>query len=498
MGDEAGTEARASRIWLAAGPLFFLAVLLFWRHDPMGVVVGLTVWMAIWWMTEAIPIPATSVLPMAILPLFAGSRFTLAKVSVHYGNWYVYLFFGGFLIAIAMEATGLHRRIALHLVRRIGTSPRRLLFGFMLATALLSMWISNTATTLMMLPIGLAVIDHLGDRPRFGTALMLGIAYAASIGGIGTLIGTPPNIAFRGQFQELFPGAPEVTFVRWMAIGLPVVVVFLPVCWLLLSRSVKPERGEGRDVIESEIARLGPMSKAERWVLAVFLLTALLWISRSPIRLGAFTLPGWSQVRFFRGVNDGVVAVFMGLLLFVLPARKGRKILDWPTVHKKMPWGILLLFGGGFALAGAVRDSGLSAEVGRQFGFLAGAPPLIVIAACAAAVTFLTEVTSNTATAQILLPLVGGIATGAARMDPRVMMLPVTISASCAFMLPVATPPNAVVFGSGRIPMRAMVRYGFLLNLIGIVIVTLICYFLGPVVFGIHYGAGAPAWASSG
>jgi len=491
-------SATVSRIGLVAGPALCLFLLFFWNAGPMGVVAGMTVWMAVWWMTEAIPIPATSLLPMVILPLLAGGTFKLGDIAPHYGNWRVYLFVGGFLIAIGMETTGLHRRIALRLVRLVGTSPRRLVLGFMIATAFLSMWISNTATTLMMMPIGLAVIAQMGNRPRFAVALMLGIAHAASIGGVGTLIGTPPNISFRGQLSLLFPDAPEITFARWLMLGIPLVIVFLPACWYILVRGLSREPGTDVGVIEDEIARLGPLSQAERRVGIVFAATAFLWVFRAPIQAGGLRIPGWIELFPHSAVNDGVVAIAMGLSLFVIP-RGGERgaILDWETVRKKMPWGILILFGGGFALASAIRTSGLSAEVGRQFGFLAGAHPLILIAACAAGVTFLTEVTSNTATAEIMLPLVAGIATGAAQLNPLVLMLPVTMAASCAFMLPVATPPNAIVFATGHIRIRHMARFGIMLNLVGIVIVALVCYLIAPLVFDIDIDGGVPDWAGT-
>jgi len=479
-----------------AGPVVCLALLFVWRADAMGVVGSLTAWMAIWWMTEAIPIPATSLLPLVGLPLLAGRTFQLNSVAMNYANWRVYLFFGGFLIAIAMERTGLHRRIALRLVRRIGTSPRRLILGFLLATAFLSMWISNTATTLMMLPIGLAVIAELRDRPRFAVALMLAIAYGATIGGVSTLVGTPPNITFVGELRLLFPDSPEITFSRWIAFALPLTLLFLPLAWLVLVHGVRQEKGADAHTIDTELAKLGPLGVGERRVLLVFVATAMLWIFRKDISLGAIAIPGWIRLLPNQSVNDGVVAMAMGLSLFLIRGERG-PILDWDTVKTKMPWGILLLFGGGFALAYGIRTSGLSAEVGRQFGFLAGSHPLLLMGACSTGVTFLTEVTSNTATAEILLPLVGGIAAGPASVNPLVMMLPVTLAASCAFMLPVATPPNAVVFASGLVRMNDMVRRGLVMNLIGIVLVALVCYLLGPLVFGIDYAEGVPDWAAT-
>ncbi|MHC5050839.1 MAG: SLC13 family permease, partial [Planctomycetota bacterium] len=368
--------------------------------------------------------------------------------------------------------------------------------GFMLATAFLSMWISNTATALMMLPIGLAVISELPGRPRFAVALMLGIAYGATIGGVSTLVGTPPNITFLGELKLMFPDSPEVTFARWLGFALPLTLVFLPLAWLVLVRKVEREEGADARAIDDEISRLGPLRSSERRVLYVFVATALLWIFRGDISLGFATIPGWIRLLPHKAVNDGVVAIAMGLSLFLIRGERG-PILDWDTVKAKMPWGLLLLFGGGFALAYSIRTSGLAAEVGRQFGFLAGAHPILLIASSAGGVTFLTEVTSNTATAEILLPLVGGIGAGPAGVDPRVMMLPVTLAASCAFMLPVATPPNAVVFGSGYVRMNDMVRHGLIMNLIGIVLVALVCYFLAPVMFGIDLTGGVPDWAAT-
>ena len=506
-------RTRGSRIGFWSGPIVALVIGSTWtpdtavltrllpvdrQFDPavISVVAALAAWMAIWWMTEAVAIAVTSLLPMVLLPWLVGAPFDLGRVAANYANWRVYLFFGGFLIAIAMETSGLHRRVALLTVRAVGTNPRRIVLGFMMATAALSMWISNTATTLMMMPIGKAVIDRFQNRKRFATALMLGIAYAASIGGVATPIGTPPNIAFQGIYARLYPQAPPIGFAEWMAFALPLSVVFLPIMWLLLVFRIRSHAGDGRQVLEHEISLLGPATAAQKRVFAVFAATAALWIFRRPMPLGSFHLPGWQAWIPAQGLNDGVVAMTMGMLLFVLPSgERGERLLRWRDVERKMPWGILVLFGGGFALADAVGASGLSAWVGGRFDALAGLSPLLLIAGTVAVLTFLTEITSNTATAQIMLPLAAAVATTAAGVHPLVMMLPVTVAASFAFMLPVATPPNAVVFGSGLVPMREMIRHGFALNLIGILLLTLFCYWLAPVVFGIDLGAGIPAWA---
>ncbi len=537
---------------LVAGLTVSLLVLLLWRPQVMpsdvlsgvlpepgevgagleagtlAVVAALTVLMAIWWMTEALPIPVTSLAPMVLLPLLAGDRFSMAQVTANYGNWRIYLFLGGFLMAIAMESCNLHRRLALRTIALIGAKPKRLIFGFMVSTAFLSMWISNTATALMMLPIGMAVVHHFGSRLRFATALMLGIAYSASIGGVATPIGTPPNISMQGIYGSLFPSAPPIAFATWLAFGLPLVLLMLPVAWLVLTFTMKPTDGDAEEVLAAELAKLGDMSGAERRVLVMFVSTAMLWIFRRPIDLQLFVIPGWSEMlpeAAARGINDGVVAMAMGLLLFVLPAgkaeppdgsrsessgsrtpsqpraagrgspRQSPRLLDWELVQEKMPWGILLLFGGGFALADAISRSGLSSWVGSSFGFLAGAHPLWLIGGAATILTFLTEVTSNTATAEVMLPIVAGISTRAANLNPLVLMLPVTIASSFAFMLPVATPPNAVIFGSRVVRMRDMMRYGLVLNLCGIVVLTLLCYFLAPALFNIDLSGGVPAWA---
>lgn len=485
-----------------AGPLAGLAALLLWRpagvDDPYttGVVAGVAGWMAIWWMTEALPIAVTSLVPLVALPLLVGEPFDLGRVASNYAGWQVFLFFGGFLIAIAMEETGLHRRVALRTVSAIGTRPRRLVLGFMLAAAFLSMWISNTATALMMLPIGGAVVRRLDDRPAFGTALMLGIAYGASIGGVATPVGTPPNIAFMGIYHATFPEAPAIGFAGWMAFALPVAGLLLPVAWLMLTAGLRNDACGSDELLADEIDRLGRPDPAERRVAVVFVLTALAWIFRSDITFGVLTVPGWGGLLPGAAIDDGVVAMAAGLSLFLLPrGGGGGPVLDWPAVERRMPWGILLLFGGGFALADAIAGSGLSEWLGGRLGGLAGAPPLLVIAVATALLVFLTEVTSNTATAQVMLPLAAAIAAGSLGMHPLAVMLPVTVAASCAFMLPVATPPNAVVFGSGAVAMRDMVRHGLWLNLVAILILTLAAAWLAPLVFDFALGAPPPSWA---
>ena len=425
---------------------------------------------------------------------------------------------GGFIIALAIERWNLHRRMALHVVRVVGEQPRRLVLGFMLAVAFLSMWISNTAASMMMLPIGLSVItlakDQLHKIPQdkfsekavqrfqknFPTVLMLGIAYGASIGGVGTLVGTPPNLVFSHIFQMEFPNGPEITFTTWLFLGLPLVCSFLLVAWLLLVYVIYPPgRGQffgGGEIIQNELERLGPISKAEKRLLIIFLLTALLWIFRRDISFSDyFKIPGWSTLLGLPQVDDGTVAIFMALSLFLIPAgiSSRERLMNWETTQR-LPWGILLLFGGGFALAAGFRQSGLSQWVGTQLVGLKTVPPVFMISSVSLLVTFLTEMTSNTATTQVILPVLASLA-HAIKINPLLLMLPATISASCAFMLPVATPPNAVVFGSGYVPIIKMVRAGLVLNLVGVVMVLLTVYLVGVPLFNIELSHFPSGWA---
>jgi sodium-dependent dicarboxylate transporter 2/3/5 len=470
--------------------------------------------MAAWWMTVAIPIPATSLLPLILFPVLG--ILPSGATAANFANNITFLFMGGFILALGVERWGLHRRIALHVVRTLGTQPSRMVLGFMLATAFLSMWISNTATTLMMLPIALAVIaavHELSGGKRiggFGPALLLGIAYSASIGGLATPIGTPPNMSFLRILEIFYTDAPTITFGRWTLAFLPLVAIFLPAAWLFLTRIAHrlsgapiPAAGE---VIRRELARLGKMGAAERRMLWVFGVTAVLWMTRGDLDLGAVHLPGWASLlerwvgEPFAGENlhDATVAICMAVLTFLIPGEpdsqgRRRALMDWPTAVK-LPWGILLLFGGGFALAMAFKESGLSQYLGESYaGQVEGLSPLLLIAATCLLLTFLTEVTSNTATTEVMLPVLVGTA-AAMGVNPLLLMVPATLSASCAFMLPIATPPNAIVFGSGELEMREMVRAGILLNLIGVVLITLVFYFVSSRLLGIDLTT-VPVWA---
>jgi len=437
---------------------------------------ALALLMGAWWMTEALPLGVTALLPLALYP-FLGIM-TTKEVSPRYADHLVFLFMGGFLVALAMQEWNLHKRIALHTIALMGAGPRKLLFGFMAATAFLSMWISNTATTIMILPIGLGVIRKIqgegeGKEPgdfHYGTILMLGIAYSASIGGIATLVGTPPNLVFSGVFARFFPHLPEVTFARWFLLVAPLTAVFFAALFLFLAFGLLRRRDlpslPGKEYLAKELESLGPLSGPEKRVLFVFVLTALLWIFRADIRAGSFVIPGWAGLLGLQGkVQDSTVAVAMGILLFLLPAGRGRG--DRPILRLRalldLPWDILLLFGGGFALAEGIQKTGLAATIGRQLTFLGHLHPFFLLLVVALVLAFLTEFTSNTAVATTMLPILAGLSRDL-HLDPMILMVPATVAASCAFLLPVATPPNAIVFGTRYIPIGKMVRVGLVLE----------------------------------
>ncbi|MBI4719325.1 MAG: SLC13/DASS family transporter [Planctomycetes bacterium] len=459
---------------------------------------------ACWWVFVALPIPATSLLPIVLLPLLG--VLPLPSVTRCYAESSIFLFLGGFVIALAMERWGLHRRIALHVLARVGLGRRTMVLGVLTSTALISMWISNTATAMMMLPIGLAIVaavDQAGDagtreREHFAACVMLAIAYGANIGGMGTPIGTPPNLVFRGLWHTLYPAAPEVGFLQWVFIWVPVVGVFVLLAWLVLTFVTCPigpsSHKSLRATVRSELATLSPLRGPEAWVLAVFLLTAALWMTRS-IPIGRTTDYGWAHLveRLMdtgsgalprlraESFSDAGIAIAMAILLFILPVRATdgagrRRIMDWETA-KRLPWGVLLLFGGGFAIAAAFEESGLSHWCAQSLHRLPIESPLLLVVATCLLVTFVSEVTSNTATAQIMLPIVAQLGE-AAGVAPILMMLAATGAASFAFMLPVGTPPNAIVFASGRIRMRQMVGTGFILNLIGVALVSAAVFWL--------------------
>ena len=456
--------------------------------------------MAILWITEAVPLAVTAMLPVALFP-FLGVMESKA-VAAQYFNHIIFLFIGGFIVALAMERWSLHRRIALRILLLFGTRPRGILLGFMVATAFLSMWISNTATAMMMVTIALALIRRLEeslspeDTKRFGIGLLLGVAYAASIGGIATLVGTPPNMSFVRIFEIQFPDAPEISFAAWFAFACPVTVLFLGVTWGLLSLLCMPKGrlAMDREVIRRQYDALGPLSPAEWIVLCDFLLLVLLWLFRRDIALGGVTLPGWSRLLPEPGhLSDGAVAMALALPLFFVPSGSGNRgpIMDWETA-KRLPWNIVLLFGGGFALASGFVESGLSLWLGERLQGLGALPPVVMVLIVCLVMTFLTELTSNTATTEMALPILAGLAL-AIDANPLLLMVPATLSASCAFLMPVATPPNAIVFGSGRLRVADMAKVGVILNLIGAVLIVAATYLLGGLVLDIHPGE-MPVW----
>ncbi|HEY8468790.1 MAG TPA: SLC13 family permease [Longimicrobiales bacterium] len=480
--------ARRRRMGLFAGLALFALVL----AAPTGMpapaqrTAAVAVLMATWWMTEALPLAATSLLPIVLFPLLGVLR--PEPAAAPYANPVIFLFMGGFLLALAMERWGLHRRLALAVVASVGVQPRRLVLGFMLATAFISLWISNTATAAMMLPIGLALAELL--RPRepdaafpFGTALMLGIAYGATIGGVGTLIGTPPNAVFAAAAREL--AGREIGFAEWMKVGLPVVALLLPITWALLVYVLFPPGqlpAGAAALLAAERERLGPATRGERLTAAVFALTALGWLVREPKQIGGLRIPGLADLA--PGLDDSTIAMGGALLLFLLPVdwRKGEFVLDWGAA-RRLPWGVLLLFGGGLSLARAFEESGLTALVAQAVAGLAGLPAWLLLAIVVATLIFVSELTSNTALAAMAMPLLAAAAVGVGQ-DPLVLMAAGALAASTAFMLPVGTPPNALVFGTGYVRMGEMVKAGFGLNLISIVLVTVVAYLVVGWAFG--------------
>ena len=423
---------------------------------------AITVWVAAWWITEPISIPATSMIPLALFPLFG--ILSPDDIALAYGNKLVLLMLGGFMLSAAMEKSGVHKRIALGMVNLFGNgSGRRLVFGFMTASAVLSMWISNAATTLMLLPIAMAVVSQTTNR-KLQVALLLSIAYGASVGGVATPIGTPSNLVFMGIYKEAT--GMDIGFLDWMKMAAPVVFIMLPIVGFWLTRDIGSIEPIG-------LPSVGTWRKEESRTLLVFGMTALFWVTRQQ------PFGGW--VGFLEGqgillpyANDASIAFIGVLFLFVLPSDKEGKLLDWNTVTT-IPWGVLILFAGGLCLASAFKSSGLSALLGNSMSSLGTLPVLLSIASICLVLTFLTEVTSNTATTTILLPILV-IAANTANVEPKIFMIPATISASFAFMLPVATPPNTIVFSSGKFSVREMAKEGFILNLIGIFVVTLVCY----------------------
>lgn len=480
--------SKAQSVGLVLGPLLFALTLLFFTPEGLSfeaqAVLATTLWVATWWITESVPIPATSLLPIVLLPVTGAVN--TATVTSAYGDDIIFLFLGGFFIATAMEKWNLHKRIALAIIAFVGTSTQRILLGFMIATAFLSMWVSNTASVMMMVPMALAITAQVatalkntpeaGDVPLFEKALIFGVGYAGTVGGLGTLIGTPPNIILAAQANLLFDF--DITFASWMMIGVPVVIVLLGIAWLYLGRvafniRIKGLPG-GRAMIQQERRALGKTSFEEKAVAAVFVFAAFMWITRGFI---------WSDL--LPEITDGMIAVLAAVLLFVMPTGAGKpsRVLDWKdSIH--IPWGILLLFGGGLAIAAGFRATGLSEWMGTQLTVLDSFHLLVIISCATLLILFLTEITSNTATATMILPVVASLAL-ALDIHPFALMIPCAMAANCAFMLPVGTPPNAIIFATDKLTILEMVKTGFLMNLMAATLIILAVYFMVPVIWGI-------------
>ncbi|MFL2629112.1 MAG: SLC13 family permease [Flavobacteriaceae bacterium] len=465
------------------GPLLFVLTRYFTNFEGLSnegnAVLASTLWIAVWWITEAIPIAATSLMPIILFPLSDG--LSLSETTSSFGHRFVFLYLGGFILALSIEKWNLHKRIALNIIKIIGTNIKKIILGFMVATAFLSMWISNTATSVMMLPIGIAIIKQMKDLKNtpenenliFGKSLMLSIAFSASIGGVATLIGTPPNLVFAGIIQEIYNI--EISFLEWFMFGLPISIILLSIAWVYLTNvafKFKQDKfDEGKKEINRQLEDIGSMSYEEKIVLTVFILTGLAWITRT------FFLN-----KFLPNLDDSIIALISGISLFIFQANsksgKKEKIMNWEDAVK-LPWGILLLFGGGLAIAQGFQSSGLATWIAQNMVQLEGFSVFLILLVVITAVNFLTEITSNLATTAMLLPILAPTAV-ILGVHPYILMVGATIAASCAFMLPVATPPNAVVFGSGYLKMSDMVRVGVLMNFISIIVILLMVYFVLP------------------
>ncbi len=496
----------SAKIGIFVGVSVFLFFLLFVNLDPnnpkITYTAGVSLLMAILWMTEAIPLAATSLIPLILFPLFGILRGE--EIAGAYINSIIFLFLGGFLLALAMEEWGLHKRIALKIITLFGGSPGSIIIGFMIASAFLSMWISNTATAIMMLPIGLAIIQKMetefGDErvKNFSIILMLSIAYSCSLGGIATIIGTPPNLVFMRISKIVFPSAPVVSFASWMMFALPISVLMLVfTSFMLIKVFFKFDKKLVIDpgFIKEEYRKLGKISFEELTIGLIFGITALLWVFRADLNLGFINIPGWQNILPYPNfINDGTVAITMALVLFFIPSgnkeKKDRRLLD-TKVFTRVPWSVILLFGGGFALAEGFTESGLSEFIGSQFHSIGNLSPLIIVFAVAASINFLTELTSNTATSQVILPVMASVSV-ALGIHPFLLMIVATLSSSMAFMLPVATPPNTIIFASNRVKISDMIKAGFVLNMMSIILVSILIYLLGNILFDFSI---FPEWA---
>ncbi len=471
-----------------AGPAALGVCYLLLREQgvPLACMAGAVAWMAIWWISEAVPLAVTSLLPVVLFPLLGITD--LAKVTSFYGKDVIFLFLGGFLLALGIERSGLHKRIALHIVHRVGASPSRLILGSLLATGLLSMWINSTAAVLVMLPIGLSLLSAAPGHERLGAALALAVGYGATIGGMATPVGTPPNLVFMEQWKQFFPDRAAIGFGQWMLFGVPYAMVYLLLTWLLMTKVIFKLPGKSsvdKHALRAQIKAMGSASRDEVLSAVIFALTALLWITGDDVVLDhATTLHGWRYWTDLRGFGDPAVAMVGGILLFLVPAKnESRGLLDWDFAQARIPWGVVLLIGSGFAIAGGIDASGLSDSIGKALASWRVGSEIGQVGAIAAGVTLLSELGSNTAVASLVLPILARTAE-VWDMLPQAVMIPATLGASCGFMLPIASPMQAIIFSSGQLSVRQMVKAGVWMDAVGVLLLMALWALIGSVVFG--------------
>lgn len=473
--------------FLPLGPLAGLLLYFALKHlgHTQAAMAGTVLWMAIWWISEAVPIPVTSMLPLVLFPLLGIT--SMSAVAGFYGRDIIFLFIGGFLLALGVERSGLHNRIALLIVSRIGASPPRLILGTLLATGFLSMWINSTAAVLVMLPIGLSLVSQAKGHARLGAALALAVAYGATIGGMATPVGTPPNLVMVSLWRDLFPERPPIGFGQWMLFGVPYAFLFLLLTWLLMTRFLFRMPGPAtvdRAQLHRELQALGPAGRDERLAGLVFAITALLWITGDPIDFSdTLHFAGWRKAIGLTALGDPAIGMMGGLALFLIPAKSEKRgLLDWSFAEARIPWGVVLLIGSGFAIAGGIDASGLSTTIGTALAGWRMGSESMQVGATALSVTLLSELGSNTAVATLVLPILGRTAE-VWGMLPQVIMIPATLAASCGFMLPIASPMQAIVFASGQLSVKQMVKAGVWMDLIGVALLMLLWALIGSAVF---------------
>lgn len=485
-------------LWI--GIVCFLVILFLPEPDGMSAsakaTAAVVVLMSIWWISEAIPVYVTAFLPLVLYPVLKIMQ--PAQTAANYGHNYALMFLAVFFLAKAIETQKLHKRIALTIINMFGTSRKKIIFSMMAATGLVSMWIANVTTALMMLPIALAIVakdeEVEGKVNSFATALMLSIAYAASIGGLATLIGSPTNMIFVGIFEKLFPEAPPISFFTWLKIGIPIFIVFIPTFWFFITRfyNINGRLSDNLTIIEDELKALGAMKTGEKRVLTLGILTVMCWVFKADLVFGDLVIPGWTSLLNLDGyMHDSTIAMASALVLFALPAGDGKRLITWKEASQ-IPWGVVMIVGGGYAVAEGFAETGLADWLGLQLNFIGSFPFIVILISVVAFVLFFTEFNSNTASANILLPVLASTAL-AASVNPLLIMIPATIACSCAFMMPAATGPNTVVLASERVSVAEMVKCGFWLNIITVVLLTLLLYFV--IIPWLNLEMGLPSWA---